>query len=199
VKSHYEVLGVKRDAKPEQIKHAYRRLAMKHHPDRNGDGHDPKAMTAIQIAYDVLSDPERRQRYDETGDSNPQQSLDAEATQELARAFQQVIQMVPPGGDPLPLMRDGMANALTEIDQTLQFLATIPKRRGVIRLRTEGGLNLYEGVLDTIERDAEKTKRDLEGRRKLILRAREMLSEYEATQRHIVFGPSSYTFSEFVR
>lgn len=65
---YYEVLGVSRDAAPEQIKKAYRRLAHKHHPDRNPG--DPDAETRFKEAaeaYEVLSDPAMRQRYDQFG------------------------------------------------------------------------------------------------------------------------------------
>lgn len=60
----YEVLGIDRRSTPEEIKSAYRRLAMVHHPDRQGD---PVQFKLVKEAYEVLSDPERRARYDETG------------------------------------------------------------------------------------------------------------------------------------
>ena len=64
---YYDVLGVPRDATPEAIKKAFRKLAMQYHPDRNnsGDAHD--RFKAINEAYEVLSDPERRQMYDRFG------------------------------------------------------------------------------------------------------------------------------------
>jgi molecular chaperone DnaJ len=64
----YEVLGVSRDAREPDIKKAYRRLAMKHHPDRNPD--DPKAEAAFKEAkesYEVLSDQQKRAVYDRHG------------------------------------------------------------------------------------------------------------------------------------
>lgn len=67
-RDYYEVLGVARDASPEQLKKAYRRLAHKHHPDRNAD--DPESETRFKEAaeaYEVLSDPQKRQRYDQYG------------------------------------------------------------------------------------------------------------------------------------
>lgn len=58
---HYNTLGVSRDASPEEIKKAYRKLAIKHHPDRGGDEEEFKK---INEAYSVLSDPERKHAYD---------------------------------------------------------------------------------------------------------------------------------------
>lgn len=67
-RDYYEVLGVGRSAGPEEIKKAYRQAALKYHPDRNRS--DPDAETKFKEsaeAYEVLSDPEKRQRYDRYG------------------------------------------------------------------------------------------------------------------------------------
>ena len=67
-RDYYEVLGVARDATADQIKSAYRKLAMKYHPDRNpGDKAAEEKFKEAAEAYDVLHDPEKRQRYDQFG------------------------------------------------------------------------------------------------------------------------------------
>ena len=64
----YETLGVSRDAKPEDIQRAYRKLARTYHPDVNKDPAAEERFKDISEAYDVLSDPETRRRYDAFGE-----------------------------------------------------------------------------------------------------------------------------------
>jgi molecular chaperone DnaJ len=64
----YKILGVKRDAKPDEIKKAYRRLARKYHPDVNpGDKAAEERFKQMSEAFDVLSDPKKRKVYDRFG------------------------------------------------------------------------------------------------------------------------------------
>lgn len=60
----YETLGVEKSADEKEIKKAYRKLAVKHHPDKGGDEHKFKEISA---AYEILSDPEKRAKYDKYG------------------------------------------------------------------------------------------------------------------------------------
>lgn len=67
-KDYYEILGIDRSASAEEVKKAYRKMALKYHPDRNRD--DPEAeerFKEVSEAYEVLSDPEKRQVYDRYG------------------------------------------------------------------------------------------------------------------------------------
>ncbi len=67
-REYYEVLGIERSASDDDIKRAYRKLAMKYHPDRNpGDAEAEAKFKEAAEAYEVLSDREKRQRYDRYG------------------------------------------------------------------------------------------------------------------------------------
>lgn len=72
-KDYYETLGVSKNASVDEIKKAYRKLALKCHPDTNGNKNNPEAekkFKEISEAYQVLSDPQKRTQYDQFGHSN---------------------------------------------------------------------------------------------------------------------------------
>ncbi len=66
---HYAALGVERGASAEEIRSAYRKLARRFHPDVNAASDAAARFKEITVAYEILSDPEKRQRYDMFGDS----------------------------------------------------------------------------------------------------------------------------------
>ncbi len=73
-KDFYSVLGVQRGATPEEIKKSYRKLAMQFHPDKNqGDKKSEEKFKEISEAYDVLSDTQKRESYDQFGHAGSQQ------------------------------------------------------------------------------------------------------------------------------
>ena len=68
-RDYYEILGVARDADKEEIKNAYRRLARKYHPDVNKEPGAEERFKEINRAYEVLSEPEIRERYNRFGEA----------------------------------------------------------------------------------------------------------------------------------
>lgn len=71
-KDYYEILGVSRNASADELKAAYRKLALKFHPDKNqGDKSAEEKFKEVGEAYEVLSNPEKRSRYDQFGTAEP--------------------------------------------------------------------------------------------------------------------------------
>ncbi|WP_213956294.1 J domain-containing protein [Variovorax sp. dw_954] len=87
--NHYETLGIERGASAEEIKAAWRRASSAAHPDKEGGS--TAAMQAINAAYEVLGDPARRARYDESGDDSGERSIRQEAMGMLVRFFRDAL------------------------------------------------------------------------------------------------------------
>jgi len=62
----YHILGVSPNASNEEIKKAYRVLAMRHHPDRNSHSNSISMFNSVKIAYELLSDPKKRTAYNQS-------------------------------------------------------------------------------------------------------------------------------------
>jgi molecular chaperone DnaJ len=82
-RDYYEILGVSRDADKEEIKRAYRRLARKYHPDVNKEDGAEERFKEINRAYEVLSEPEIRARYDRFGEAGVSSAAGAAGFQDF--------------------------------------------------------------------------------------------------------------------
>ncbi|XP_041122639.1 dnaJ homolog subfamily C member 18-like [Polyodon spathula] len=89
-KDYYEILGVTKDASDEELKKAYRKLALKFHPDKNCAPGATEAFKAIGNSYAVLSNPEKRRRYDQFGDEQ-QTGSTAHTANNFYREFEEDI------------------------------------------------------------------------------------------------------------
>lgn len=67
-KDYYKILGIQTGANEDEIKKAYRKMALKYHPDKNKDPNAEEKFKEIAEAYDVLSDPKKRAVYDQYGE-----------------------------------------------------------------------------------------------------------------------------------
>ncbi|MDM7853778.1 molecular chaperone DnaJ [Cellulomonas alba] len=118
---YYEILGVPRDATPEQIKKAYRKLAREHHPDVAGaDAASEERFKDVSRAYDVLSNPEKRRAYDLGADpASPGGGMGGGfGFQDIFETFFGAATGGPSARGPVPRARRGQ-DALVRIDLDL--------------------------------------------------------------------------------
>lgn len=146
----YRQLGVARDATPEQIKKAYRRLASRHHPDRkNGN---TEIMKSLIAAYSVLSDPERRAEYDRSGNTDTTSALEQGAANMLCDFFSQYLDKGGDNDNPIAIIRESIGVAIKEtldgIRKLEKQLAKLEKRSTVVK-RKQPGADLYGMVLQS--------------------------------------------------
>ena len=115
--SYYDLLGVVRDAGDKEVRQAYRKLAREHHPDVNGgDKASEEKFKQINEAYRVLSDPEKRQKYDKYGDNwaNWEQIEAAQARSGPGGNFRW-SNFGGDGGDAVFTFGDGLGNPLEDL------------------------------------------------------------------------------------
>ena len=150
----YAVLGVRRDAKPDTIRRAYRKKAAKLHPDRNpGDPAADAAYKELVDAYEVLSDPARRQRYDETGDPTaPRTTADGEVLSILVPCMIECLQAITAGynGGPDAVCKKNVLNAMKT-----SITGAIARQKDQLKAITNGVKALTNAVGRFSRKDAE--------------------------------------------
>jgi len=174
---HYEVLGIRRDASLAAVKQAYRELVRRYHPDTAGDSPEARGQfERLQEAYEVLADPEKRAKYDETLPPRkyPAQALDAEglwreATEllfERSDSFSSLLQTMRVAV-PIALEGNMLIVGVAGKDQYLSGHLSIPGNRYRIieALREVSGQDIdYRVIEGTTQQDWEFVQR-AEGRR----------------------------------
>lgn len=128
--TYYDVLQVARDASPDGVRQAYRKLAQKYHPDKMpGNANAQRAMAAINAAYEVLSDPHQRAQHDAWIESTSRPARLAPAAVPAApESFWTFLN--PVTGWPWYLLFATMAFALTTVGVAVYFTA-LPARAAV--------------------------------------------------------------------
>lgn len=91
-RDYYEILGVSRDADKEEVKRAYRRLARKYHPDVNKEPGAEERFKEINRAYEVLSEPETRARYDRFGEAGLGGAAGTAGFQDIGDSFADIFE-----------------------------------------------------------------------------------------------------------
>lgn len=160
MKSLYEVLGVTAEASAAAIKTAYRKLAQKLHPDKEGG--DPLLFHEIQQAYEVLSDPNRRAKYDETGSVDPTTDLRHEAMSGIVSIL---VQIVDSG---VSVERDNLVELMvkqvgfirTKVNGEKAKIEDMIKRREA----TLGRIKVKKGKVNFIKQSLEHVVKDLRGK-----------------------------------
>lgn len=181
----YEDLGVSPNADEAEIKRAHRRQAKKHHPD--AEGGSPAKFHAIQKAYDVLGDHEKRRRYDETGDINhgdPEALEDNDAKHIIAGQFMALVQqnIDPRYLDVTKTIKDAIGLGIRQ-----QKDARCKTQAGIDRMKEFGkrvsrkaeGDDPIRAMLDAQIREAERTLVSQDRQDRVMKKALAMMDGYE--------------------
>ena len=162
----YKLLELSPDCTSEEIKHAYRTLAQIHHPDKGGD---EETFKKIKMAYEILSDPQRRANYDATGNYEQPRDINAEVMNELANLLHHFINRMDPITDDLIMMMKGdiiegiknVNNNIVEITKQIQKFELIvvriksKKQENMLRKFTQNHIDNINNTLKNMERRIE--------------------------------------------
>jgi curved DNA-binding protein CbpA len=181
----YDVLGVSPVAAADTIKQAYRRLARRYHPDVCKEPDAEEKFKAVQAAYEILRDPEKRARYDagETVSAQPTKDPDFEAREILLGLFAQMVEKLDDNIDLLDALRTAVQHTLGRIANDEQA-ANASIRRLQTKLdkikRRDGGNNPFNKIVeDKIEAHRKNLVSMAEARTRYT-RAEALLVEYES-------------------
>lgn len=153
-RSPYEILGVPPDATSEQIRMAWKRLAAKLHPDRNAAPGATAQLAEVNTAYEVLSDADRRRRYDETGETR-QDDTRARIVGLLMKAASAALDQWKPNqpgmartllGQVRVVMDAQRAQLVENLSQLDDMTRHLEKVRG--KVRGTGETNLFHQLID---------------------------------------------------
>lgn len=190
----YATLELPETASAEEIKSAYRRLSKKHHPDRGGSH---IKMAAINKAYEILSDPERRKAYDENGQITPPTPLEAQARQLLLMLFAQVIEKRGESVNYVSRVRKALGQGIgTAKDKIVQIKRTIEKLEAALpKVEVEeGSFNAFAAI---VQQKIDAAKTELAGMQIELQKgelAKEMLEKYKCG---IIEKASGYDSSNY--
>lgn len=179
--SHYATLGVPRDADDATIKRAYRRKSSKAHPDRAGGNH--QAMVALTRAYETLSNPGKRSRYDQTGDDTQvPPSTDVKARSMIMQLFMAAMERLPATANLIDVVRQQLTlnqhQMRTSAAELLTKIGRAEARRKRLKCK-KGRADFLTDLLDQQIRAwrAMATQAE-EDAREVVPRALQMIDDY---------------------
>lgn len=182
--SHYDTLGVPSDANQDDIKRAFRKKSSQHHPDRPGGS--TEAMAKVNEAYAVLSDPQRRLGYDQTG-RDPAQgpTLDDIAEQALSELIQQML-ADEAKGDLVKLLDKHISRSIEQIKGRIKAnertIARLSKQLNRVVRKSAGRVSLFNAVLEKKIKQAESEVEESGHLLEISTRALEILNDHDDTK-----------------
>ena len=179
----YQILGVRRAAAQQEIQKAYRRKAKSSHPDAGGS---VEAFGELSTAYGVLSDPNRRERYDRTGEIDPPRAdtLDASAFEVIAQKLGMIIHaerdVTALDIDALieAAIREDMVQRRANIESHRRAIERTSRLRARVKRKAKGKDNMLAKVLDWHEATSKDQIRKSEAAVSSMERALEILKDY---------------------
>lgn len=177
----YATLELPRTTTDAEIRSAYRRLSKTLHPDKGGD---KAAFQQLQDAYELLSDPERRARYDATGDTSSPASAEARITAVIAESYAQVLQSIlsdpfhpaPANFSPVAKIRDFLNRTISNLrDSRTAPSAAIKLLTGISGRFTND--ELLESLTAEHLKNATAALADIDGKITLLESALERLAQ----------------------
>lgn len=146
-RTHYDTLGIPKDADAATVKLAYRRKSRAAHPDKGGDHRE---MVAINRAYDTLADPQKRARYDQTGEDGPhRESTETQARSALMQVFLAILEKASDYDDVMLkvgiALDENLARIRASIKQSEDHVAKL--KRSAKRLKCKSGRENFLGAL----------------------------------------------------
>lgn len=179
----YDTLGLNESATQDEIRHAYRRLAQIHHPDKGGK---EEVFKAISAAYEVLGNPEKRKLYDEgklNANGQREPSEEEVAASALAGVFDALMNHE---GDIIAMTRQSLVSNKKQMDMQLSS-ASQKLRRAERRLKhvvfKGKGTNLMKQVCERVVENCKGQVAHCEKQKHMIGLGLKLLAEYENTEK----------------
>lgn len=181
MKQHYETLGVpEEEATPAEIKRAYRSRAASAHPDKKGGNQDE--MIAINHAFDVLGDPQRKLLYDATGQDG-QRPIDEQCRGLLMQGFQQVL-----ASDSQTILKDVRAFVKDAERKTIdsqrearKAIKELESRRK--KIKSKGKENVFHMIVDKEIQSLKQNIAVMDEGLKVVAAAYKALDDYESDEK----------------